>query len=81
MFEKESEHRELIRETVKETLLSLGLDTDDPIKVQKDFQHLREWRETTEAIKDHSLTTVIGIVVAGILGFIWLGVKDTMGVK
>lgn len=81
MFDKESEQRELIRETVKETLLTLGLDIDDPIKVQKDFQHLREWRETTETIKSHSLTTLVGIVAAGILGFIWIGIKDSMGVK
>jgi hypothetical protein len=76
-----NEQRELIRQTVKETLLSLGIEVDDPIKVQRDFQHLREWRETTEALKSKGLMTLFGVVLAGILGFIWLGFKGSLGVK
>ncbi|CAB4169269.1 hypothetical protein UFOVP1516_53 [uncultured Caudovirales phage] len=76
-----NEQRELIQQTVKETLLSLGLEVDDPIKVQRDFQHLREWRETTEALKSKGLMTLFGIIVAGVLGFMWIGFKGSVGMK
>ena len=75
------EYRELIKETVKETLLSLGLEVDDPIKVQRDFQHLREWRETSESLKSKGLVTLFGIILSGGLGALWLGFKDTLGIK
>jgi hypothetical protein len=71
--------RELVKQTVHETLLSLGLEIDDPIKMQKDFQHLREWREASETLKSHGLTTLVGILLAGLLGAIWLGIKNTLG--
>ena len=71
--------RELIKETVHETLLSLGLEIDDPIKMQKDFQHLREWREASESLKSHGLTTLVGILLAGMIGAIWIGIKNVLG--
>lgn len=79
--EHEYEHRQLIKETVKETLLSLGLEVDDPIKVQRDFQHLREWRETTESIKSKGITTLVGIIITGTLGYLWLTFKASIGLK
>ena len=42
---------------VKRTFLTLGIDISDPeavIKVQSDFQRLRSWRESTEAVARHS---------------------------
>lgn len=74
------EARVLIRETVRETLLTLGLSTDDPIQVQKDFQHLREWRQTTEAVKSKALLAVVGVIVSGLVAAMWMGVKKYFGV-
>ncbi len=71
--------RDLVKDTVKETLLSLGLEIDDPIKMQKDFQHLRDWREASESLKSHGLTTLVGILLAGLLGAIWMGIKNVLG--
>lgn len=70
------EARALIREAVRETFLMLGVKVDDPIEVQKDFQHLRDWRQTTESIKSKSITTVLGLMVAGAVGAFWVGFKD-----
>lgn len=70
------EARALIREAVRETFLMLGVKVDDPIEVQKDFQHLREWRQTTDSIKSKTITTALGLVVAGALGAFWVGFKD-----
>lgn len=73
------EARALIREAVRETFLMLGVKVDDPIEVQKDFQHLREWRNTTESIKSKGLLTVMGILVSGMLAAIWVGIKEFVG--
>lgn len=54
----------------------LGLKVDDPIEVQKDFQHLREWRSTTETLKRKTLLTMLGIVVSGMVGALVMGVKE-----
>lgn len=71
----ESEVRKIVAETVKETLTSLGIDASDPVEVQKDFQHLREWRESMATVRKQSLMTAVGIVTAGLIGLIWLAIK------
>ena len=73
------EARALIREAVRETFLMLGVKVDDPIEVQKDFQHLREWRNTTESIKSKGLLTLVGIAGAGLVAAFWLGFKELIG--
>ena len=71
----ENEIRHIVAETVAETLLRLGIDSSDPTAVQADMQHLRAWRESVATVKRQSLMTAVGIVVAGLLGLIWLAVK------
>lgn len=70
------EARALIREAVRETFLMLGVKVDDPTEVQKDFQHLREWRSTTESIKSKGMLTLVGIAVSGLAAAVWLGLKE-----
>lgn len=36
------------KKAVRETLLSLGIDVNDPIQAQRDFQALRDLRKLTE---------------------------------
>ena len=36
------------KEAAQETLLGLGIDTTKPIETQRDFAHLRWWREIAE---------------------------------
>jgi len=67
--------REVIRETVHETLTELGVEHDEPMEMQKDFQHLREWRVTMEQAKSKSVMATIGFLVAGMVALIWMGVK------
>lgn len=70
------EARPVIRETVRETFLMLGVKIDDPIDVQKDFQHLREWRQTTESIKNKGMLAATGVLVSGLLAAAWIGIKE-----
>lgn len=60
---------------VKKTFLMLGIDiadADDVKKAQLDFQHLRAWRESTEAVKRKALLTAVTVIVTGALGYLWL---------
>ena len=67
----EDEIKKIITVTVSETLLKMGVNTDDPTEAQKDFQHLRSWRQSTEAVKRQSMLAAIGVVTAGMLALIW----------
>nr|WMC99355.1 hypothetical protein RAR13_11925 [Aminobacter aminovorans] len=71
------ELRKVVAEAVAETLLKLGIDASDPIELQKDMQHLREWRESVATVKRQSLITAIGILTVGILGLIWAALRGT----
>lgn len=76
--ELEACHKKLIEETVKQTLITLGLDVSDPIKVQKDFAHLRDWRESSEKIKTKGIVTLVGVIVTGACGLAWVLLKDAV---
>ncbi|UGL62760.1 hypothetical protein [Xanthomonas phage FMYAK-P1] len=73
------EARALIREAVRETFLMLGVKVDDPIEVQKDFQHLRDWRLTTDSVKTKTLVAMVGVAVTGLAGALMLGIKEIFG--
>lgn len=68
--------RESAKEAVRETLLTLGVDADEPLEVQKDMQHLRDWRNASATVKKQGLITAVGILTAGIIGAVWLYIKD-----
>jgi hypothetical protein len=68
----------VVRETVRETLLSMGVDTTDPIEMQRDFQAVRDWRLVCEAIRSKGLMTLVGILIAGVLGALLVGLKDVI---
>lgn len=60
---------------VAEMLVKLGIDTTDPFEMQRDFQHLRSWRVSSETIKTKAVIAAIGILIAGVCGAIWLAIK------
>lgn len=71
----EAEIRRIVTETVEQTFMRLGIEADDPLEVQKDMQHLRQWRESINTVKRQGMITAIGIVTAGVLGAVWLAIK------
>lgn len=75
------EVREIVRETVSQTLEGLGLDTSKPEELRRDFVHLRNWRETTQAVQRHGIFTAVGILVAGLAAAAWLGLQYLLGSK
>lgn len=72
----EDDIKKIVERTVEETLMRMGVDPKDPMEAQKDFQHLRSWRQSTEAIKRQSILAAIGVVTAGILALIWQVIRN-----
>lgn len=72
----EQEAKRLIVATVEETLTKIGIDHEDPIEMQKDFQHLREWREASAAIKKKGMLTAVGVIITGVLAAVWLVIRE-----
>jgi hypothetical protein len=70
------ELKTVVRDTVKETLSSLGVDTTDPLAMQADFHALREFRTSMGAVRKKALTAAVGIVMSGVIAAIVLGVKS-----
>lgn len=67
--------RTAAREAVHEVMIAMGVDASNPaamIEMQKDFLSLREWRQSMQAIRRHSLITAVGVIVMGVLGVIYM---------
>jgi hypothetical protein len=73
----EHELKKIVAEAVSETLLQLGIDASDPVEMQKDMAHLRAWRESVATVKQQSLITAVGILIAGALGLMWLALRGS----
>jgi hypothetical protein len=69
-----AELKAVVTETVHETFVKLGVDATDPIEMQKDFQHVRDWRTTTDLIKQKGIVALVVLVVTGVMGLIWVNV-------
>ena len=75
MTRTDDEIRAIVKATVEETLITLGVDITEPIEVQADFRHLRAWRQSSDTIKRQGLMTAVGVLVIGLLGLIWAAIK------
>lgn len=71
-----AELNSVVEEAVKQTLIQLGVDTSDPLAMQRDFQHLRQWRESGEDLKRKETIALLGIFFSGLVSLILLGLKD-----
>lgn len=70
------ELRGLVREAVRETLTTLGVDLREPLEVQRDFGWLRDMRTASGSIRAKVGATAIGILVAGMAAALWLGLQS-----
>jgi hypothetical protein len=65
---------ETAKAAVREMLLTLGVNANDPEavkKMQQDFAYLRDWREASGTIKARSLAVIVGIAISGAAAAIW----------
>lgn len=70
--------KQVVKEAVKETLISLGMDACDPMEMQQDMHFLRDLRQTTEKIKSKARLAAVGVLVAALLGAVWLGIRSAI---
>lgn len=73
---------ETARAAVRETLLALGVNANDPesiLKMQQDFAYLRDWREAMGTIKARGWAVTVGIVVSGIAAAVWTALRSGGG--
>lgn len=69
----------IVMKSVASVLASFGIEDDDRREVRADFQHLRRWRKSVEQAQSYTFKAVITVIVSGIVGAVWLGVKVMLG--
>lgn len=73
--------KELVKDTVAETLTAMGVEVKDPMAMQRDLKAIRDWRLAVEAIKRKATLTAVGILVTGILAVFILGIRSWLASK
>jgi phage terminase large subunit len=48
-------------------------------ELRADFRHLRRWRKSVEQAQSYTFKAVITIIVSGLVGAVWLGIKAMLG--
>ena len=74
-----NETDEVILKTIATILTSFGIEEEDRRELRADFQHLRRWRRSVEQAQSYTFKAVITVIVTGLVGAVWLGVKAMLG--
>jgi len=75
------EIKEVVRETVRETFLTLGVNLDDSdgvTEVQSDFSYLRKSRVGSEQAATWVKRGAIGVFMSGLAWLVWVGIKEAI---
>ena len=65
----------IVLKAVASILTSFGIEEDDKRELRADFQHLRRWRKSVEQAQSYTFKAVITVIVTGLVGAAWLGIK------
>jgi hypothetical protein len=68
--------KEATVEAVKEVLITLGIDTDNPIELQADMLYVRRSRETTLQVSGAIRKSFIGLAVTGFISVAVMVIKE-----
>ena len=60
---------------IHEGFLRVGIDVKDPIQLQRDFLFVRDLRKAADGIRSKALYSTVGIIVAGVVAVVWLGLR------
>lgn len=71
--------KDIVSSAVHETLLQIGVNSKDPIEMQHDFQHLRQWRKSGEELRRKGMLVLLGLFLTGLVSLILVGIKDWFG--
>ena len=79
LAEQQRLHRDdldaLVLRTIATILTSFGIEEEDRRELRADFQHLRRWRKSVEQAQSYTFKAVITVIVSGLVGAVWLGIK------
>lgn len=67
-----------VQQGIANALLNMGLNTKDPLEMQKDLAFLRQQRQVSEKVSSIVRGTLITCAITGLLGVLWVGVKTAM---
>jgi len=73
------ELQKLIAEAVRQTLVQMGADPSNPIEMQRDFQHLRQWRTAGEDLRAKGMFALLSIFITGAVALFLVGLRDYFG--
>jgi hypothetical protein len=83
LIEQQRQHRDdidaVVFRAIATILTSFGIEEEDRKELRADFQHLRRWRKSVEQAQSYTFKAVITVIVAGLVGAVWLGVKVILG--
>lgn len=68
--------QDIVRLTVKNTLIQIGVDNENPLEMQKDHIYLREVRQASEMFKQKTKLSLIGVFIASLFTVLVMGLKD-----
>lgn len=71
--------RETVKETVRETLVGLGLNPQDPPSLQADMHYLRQLRRGAEEMARLVRHSVLTLAVSTGLYLLWQAIKAAAG--
>jgi len=74
----ERELHRLVKETVHETLSSIGLEANQIGEVQRDFIFLRSMRMTHEKVTGKALLTIVGLLATATITLLVMGFRSFM---
>src|SRR5262245_65593213 len=65
----------IVLRSMATALATFGIEEDDRRELRADFQHLRRWRRSVEQAQSYTFKAVITVIVTGLVGAAWLGIK------
>jgi hypothetical protein len=71
----EDDIRNIVRETVYETLSGLGMAAHEQQELQADFIYVRKIRKSSEALSGNVRASIITVFIPTILYVLWQAVK------
>lgn len=69
----------VVLKTIATILTSFGIEEEDRKELRADFQHLRRWRKSIEQTQTYAFKTIVTVIVTGLVGAAWLGIKTMLG--
>jgi hypothetical protein len=69
----------IVLRSIATALATFGIEEEDRRELRADFQHLRRWRRSVEQAQNYTFKAVITVIVTGLIGAIWLGIKVALG--